>query len=75
MPFDTHRTRWYNLSRQFADRRKRMNKRRKVANRKHRQRMRRLEQRRKESVRAGAERLSKSRLHRLAGPPIPPVPR
>lgn len=52
-----------------------MNKRKKVANRKHNRRMRRLEQRRKEAIRAGAERLSKGQLHRLAGSPIPPVPR
>jgi|GEM_PF-1598627 hypothetical protein len=52
-----------------------MNKRRKVAMRKHRKRMRRLEVRRKEAIRAGAPRLSKGQLKRLAGPPIPPVPR
>ncbi len=52
-----------------------MNKRKKVAMRKHRKRIRRLEERRKEAIRAGAPRLSKGRLKRLAGPPIPPVPR
>ncbi len=52
-----------------------MNKRKKVAMRKHRKRIRRLEERRKEAIRAGAPRLSKGKLKRLAGPPIPPVPR
>ena len=51
-----------------------MNKRKKVANRKHGRRMRDLERRRKAAVQAGAERLSKGKLHRLAGPPIPAIP-
>lgn len=51
-----------------------MNKRKKMANRKHARRVRRLEQRRQEALKAGAERLAKGRLRRLAGPPIPPVP-
>lgn len=52
-----------------------MNKRKKMALRKHRKRIRRLEERRKEAIRAGAPRLSKGELKRLAGPPIPPIPR
>jgi hypothetical protein len=50
-----------------------MNKRRKVAAHKHGRRIRKLEARRNEAIKAGAERLSKGRLRRLAGPPIPPV--
>jgi hypothetical protein len=49
-----------------------MNKRKKVAARKHRQAMRKLAERRKAALSAGAERLSKSSLRRLAGPPIHP---
>ena len=45
-----------------------------MANRKHGRRTRSLEQRRKQALQAGAEQLSKGKLHRLAGPPIPKTP-
>jgi hypothetical protein len=52
-----------------------MNKRKKMVMRKHRRRMRRLEERRKEAIRAGAPRLSKGRMKRLTGIPVPPLPK
>lgn len=49
-----------------------MNKRKKVAARKHRRAQRRLLERRQEAIEAGAKQLSKGKLHRVVGPPIPP---
>lgn len=49
-----------------------MNKRTKVAARKHGQAQRKLTLRRQEALKAGAKRISKSKLHRLVGPPIHP---
>jgi len=50
-----------------------MNKRRKVATHKHGRRVRKLEARRKEALKAGAERLSKGKMRRLASAPVPPI--
>ena len=50
-----------------------MNKRRKVAIHKHGRRERKLEVRRKEALKAGAKRISKTKMHRLASAPVPPV--
>jgi len=49
-----------------------MNKRKKFAARKHRKAQKRLLERRQAAIEAGAEQLSKGKLHRLVGPAIPP---